>query len=59
VKVVLVENWYPPDTPAAVARAAGARVLLVPQSPGAMKGTDTYITHLDALVTMLARALAE
>jgi zinc/manganese transport system substrate-binding protein len=58
-KVVLVENWYPTDTPAAVARAAGARVLLVPQSPGAMKGTDTYITHLDALVTMLARALAE
>jgi ABC-type Zn uptake system ZnuABC Zn-binding protein ZnuA len=58
-KVVLVENWYPADTPAAVARAAGARVLLVPQSPGAMKGTDTYITHLDALVTMLARALAE
>ena len=58
-KVVLVESWYPADTPAAVARAAGARVLMVPQSPGAMKGTDTYITHLDALVTMLARALAE
>ena len=59
VKVVLVESWYPTDTPMAVARAAGARVLVVPQSPGAMKGTDTYISHLDALVTMLARALAE
>jgi zinc/manganese transport system substrate-binding protein len=59
VKVVLVENWYPPDTPAAVARAAGARLLAVPQSPGAAKGTDTYITHLDALVTALARALGE
>jgi zinc/manganese transport system substrate-binding protein len=59
VKVVLVESWYPTDTPMAVARAAGARVLVVPQSPGATKGTDTYITHLDALVTMLARALAE
>jgi zinc/manganese transport system substrate-binding protein len=59
VKVVLVESWYPTDTPVAVARAAGARVLVVPQSPGAIKGTDTYITHLDALVTMLARALAD
>jgi hypothetical protein len=47
------------DTPAAVARAAGARIVLVPQSPGAARGTDTYITHLDALVTAVARALAE
>jgi len=59
VKVVLVESWYPTDTPMAVARAAGARVLVVPQSPGAMKGTDTYISHLDALVTAMARALAQ
>ena len=59
VKVVLVESWYSTDTPVAVARAAGARVLVVPQSPGAIKGTDTYIAHLDTLVTMLARALAE
>ena len=59
VKVVVVESWYPTATAETVARAAGARVLTVPQSPGAMKGTDTYITHLDALVTTLARALGE
>lgn len=59
VKVVLVESWYPTDTPAAVARAAGARVLVVPQSPGAVKGTETYIAHLDAVVGAIARALAE
>ena len=59
VKVVLVESWYQTDTPTAVARAAGAQILVVPQSPGAMKGTDTYIGHLDALVTALARALAQ
>jgi ABC-type Zn uptake system ZnuABC Zn-binding protein ZnuA len=58
-KVVLVESWYPTDTPAAVARPAGARVLVLPQSPGAMKGTDTYIAHLEFLVTAIARALAE
>ena len=59
VKVVLVESWYQTDTPTAVARAAGAQILVVPQSPGAMKGTDTYISHLDALVTAMARALAQ
>ena len=58
-KVVLVESWYPTETAAAVARAAGARVLVLPQSPGAVKGTDTYIAHLDFLVTSLARALVE
>jgi zinc/manganese transport system substrate-binding protein len=57
-KVVLVESWYPTDAAAAVARAAGAQVLVVPQSPGAVKGTETYISHLDALVTAMARALA-
>ena len=58
-KVVLVESWYPTASADTVARAAGARVLVLPQSPGAVKGTDTYITHLDFLVTSLARALAE
>jgi ABC-type Zn uptake system ZnuABC Zn-binding protein ZnuA len=59
VRVVLVESWYQTDTPAAVARAAGARILVVPQSPGATRGTDTYIGHLDALVTAIAGALAD
>jgi ABC-type Zn uptake system ZnuABC Zn-binding protein ZnuA len=58
-KVVLVESWYPTASADTVARASGARVLALPQSPGAVKGTDTYITHLDFLVTSLARALAE
>lgn len=58
-KVVLVENWYPTDAATAVARAAGAKLLVVPQSPGAVKGTETYIAHLDFLVTALARALGE
>jgi len=58
-KVVLVESWYPTDTAAAVARAAGARVLVLPQSPGAVKGTDTYIAHMDFLVSALAKALGD
>jgi zinc/manganese transport system substrate-binding protein len=57
VRVVLLETWYPPDTANLVAREAGARVLVVPQSPGATKGTDDYISHIEALVTALAAAL--
>ena len=59
VKVVLVESWYRPEIATTVARAAGARVIVVPQSPGAVKGTDTYISHMDTLVTTIARALAD
>ena len=37
----------------------GAKVLVLPQSPGAVTGTDSYIAHLDLVVTALARALGE
>ena len=58
VKVVLVESWYPTDAPAAVARGRRARAGRSPE-PGAVKGTETYVAHLDALVGALSRALAE
>lgn len=58
-RVVVLESWYAPDTAAAVARQAGARLVVVPQSPGAVRGTDDYIAHMDYLVTALARALSE
>jgi zinc/manganese transport system substrate-binding protein len=58
-RVVVLESWYPPDTAAAVARLAGARLVVIPQSPGATRGTEDYIAHMDYLVTTLARALAE
>jgi len=32
---------------------------VLPQSPGAVKGTDTYIAHLDFLVSALAKALGD
>lgn len=57
VKVILLESWYPPDVSNFVARETGAAVLVLPQTPGAVKGTDDYISHLDHLVTALAKAL--
>ena len=57
IRVILLETWYPADTAKLVARETGARVLVVPQSPGAVKGTEDYIAHIDALVNAVANAL--
>lgn len=57
VKVILVESWYPAATAHLVGRETGARVLVVPQSPGAVKGTEDYIAHMDYLVRGVADAL--
>jgi len=53
-KVVLVESWYPSDTATAVA-ARPAPGCWCCRKAGRCEGTDTYIAHLDFLVTSLAR----
>ncbi len=58
-RVVVLESWYPPETAASVARLAGAKLVVIPQSPGAVPGTADYITHMDHVVTALAKALAD
>jgi ABC-type Zn uptake system ZnuABC Zn-binding protein ZnuA len=57
VKIILLESWYPPDAANLVARDTGAKVLVVPQTPGAVKGTDDYVAHLDYILTAIAGAL--
>ena len=58
-RVVVLESWYPPDSAAAVARLAGAKLVVIPQSPGAVPGTGDYIAHMDYVVNALAKALAD
>lgn len=58
-RVVVLESWYPPESAAAVARLAGAKLVVIPQSPGAVAGTGDYIAHMDHVVTVLAKALAD
>lgn len=58
-RLVVLESWYPPDNAAAVARLAGAKLVVIPQSPGAVPGTGDYISHMDHVVNALAKALAE
>ena len=57
VRVILHESWYPTDVTSRVARETGAKMVVVPQSPGSIKGTEDYITHFDHLVGALAAAL--
>jgi ABC-type Zn uptake system ZnuABC Zn-binding protein ZnuA len=57
IGAVLVENWYPLETAAAVARQAGVPLLVLPQSPGAVRGTEDYVAHLEHLVSALVRTL--
>jgi len=40
-----------------VAKETGAKMVVVSQSPGALKGTEDYIAHLDHLVSAIAAAL--
>ena len=47
------------DTSSLVARQSGARLVVVPQSPGAVKGTEDYVAHIDYLVNAIAAALRE
>ena len=57
VKVILHESWYSREVTELVARRTGATMLVVPQTTGAVRGTDDYIAHLDYLVAALAAAL--
>ena len=56
-KVILVETWYPANAANFIACESGAKVLIVPQTPGAVQGTEYYIAHLDYLVTVVTEAL--
>ena len=57
-KVILVQPYQNRKTAETVARQTGAKVLDMPQQPGARAGTSTYIDMMDNLVTTLAAGLA-
>jgi len=59
IKVVIMVPWADQKLSERVAQEAGAKAVTLANAVGALKGTDTYISHLDALVTAMARALAQ
>jgi zinc/manganese transport system substrate-binding protein len=56
-KVLLVQPYQNRRTAETVARQTGAKVLDMPQQPGARSGTTTYVGMIDNLVNTLAAGL--
>jgi zinc/manganese transport system substrate-binding protein len=56
-KVILVQPYQNRKTAETVARQTGAKVLDMPEQPGAKPGTDTYFAMMDNLVNTLAAGL--
>jgi ABC-type Zn uptake system ZnuABC Zn-binding protein ZnuA len=57
VRVILVQPFQNRKTAETVARQTDAQVLDVPQQPGAIPGTATYVDLMDYIVRTLAGAL--
>ncbi len=55
--LILHESWYPTDTSDFVARQTGAKVLIVPQGPGAMDDTKDYFKWMGYLIDHIVNAL--
>src|SRR2546428_573396 len=56
-KVIIIEPFHNAKTAETVASHVNGKVLLLPQQPGAIKGTETYIALMDYLVKTTAAAL--
>jgi len=56
-RVILVQPYQNRRTAETVARQTGARVLDIPQQPGARTNSATYFDMMDYMVTTLATAL--
>lgn len=59
VKILLVEPYVDLKTPHAIARDAGARVLVMPPSVGGAKEATSYLALFDHAVNLLIAALRE
>jgi ABC-type Zn uptake system ZnuABC Zn-binding protein ZnuA len=55
--VILVQPFQNRKTAETVARQTAGVVLLVPQQPGALPNTSTYIGNMDNIVRTLAAGL--
>ncbi|MGH7470178.1 MAG: metal ABC transporter substrate-binding protein [Longimicrobiales bacterium] len=59
VKVVIVDPFYDAKVPRFVAEQAGARLLILPSSVGAVRGVDDYLSLLDHNIRALRQALGD
>lgn len=59
IKAILVEPFHNRKIAEKVAASTGAKVVDFAQYPGALPGTDSYVSMIDVLVSRLATALSQ
>lgn len=59
IKAILVEPFHNRKIAEKVASSTGAKVVDFAQYPGALPGTDSYVSMIDVLVSRLATALSK
>jgi zinc/manganese transport system substrate-binding protein len=59
VKIVLVEPYFDSKTPAAIGRATGAKVLVMPPSVGGVKEITDYLKLFDYGINLLVSAIKQ
>jgi ABC-type Zn uptake system ZnuABC Zn-binding protein ZnuA len=56
-RVIIKEPYYPENLTRLVAKKTGARVLVLPESPGGVENTEDYFSFMDYCVRQVAEAL--
>lgn len=56
VKEIIVDNFYDPSVPQALARETGVKVAVVPGQPGADAGGEDYVAYLGFVIDRLVEA---
>jgi zinc/manganese transport system substrate-binding protein len=56
--LIIKEPFYPENLTRVVAEKTGATVLVLPESPGGVPGTDDYFSFMDYIVKQVATAFA-
>src|SRR5258705_11547 len=56
VKGIIVDNFYDPAVPNALARDTGVKVAVVPGQPGGEAGTDDYVQFIGFVIDRLVEA---
>jgi ABC-type Zn uptake system ZnuABC Zn-binding protein ZnuA len=56
VKEIIVDNFYDPSVPNALARDTGVKVAVVPGQPGGEAGTEDYVAFMGFVIDKLVEA---
>ncbi len=59
VRLILVDNFYDPGLPNAIARGTSARVVVLPSQVGGEPGTDDYFQLIDTILEHMVAAFSE